>query len=128
LTLSDLGYDLPPYEEHVALVEMDDELRDAYKQVENALHGALGGSRAYGAMSRATLGTYISALLAYPDHAYLERPITEIDEETEEERVIFNPPVLDESIVRPKEEELIWHIQEELSQGRRVWVYAHYTG
>lgn len=128
LTLSDLGYDLPPYEEHVALVEMDDELRDAYKQVENALRGALGGSRAYGAMSRATLGTYISALLAYPDHAYLERPITEIDEETEEERVIFNPPVLDESIVRPKEEELIWHIQEELSQGRRVWVYAHYTG
>lgn len=128
LSLSDLGYDLPPYEEIVSLIEMDEEQRSAYREVERALRSALAGNLRNGVRSRASLGTYISAVLAYPDHPYIERPITELDEKTGEERIVYVPPVLSADVVRPKEAELVWHVQEELAQGRKVWVYVHYTG
>lgn len=125
IDLSDLGHELPAYTEEVLMVDMDDELRTAYRQMEEALRVDIGSQRRSG---RVNLGSYINTLLAYPDHPYINRPIVHRNHRTGEQRVVYEPQVLDEGITRQKEQELVWLIRSEREQGRRCYVYVNFTG
>lgn len=125
LDLSDLGHDLPPYSEEVLMIDMDDELREAYQEMEQALRVDIGSQRRVG---RFNLGSYINTLLAYPDHPYVPRPVVARNHQTGEERIVYEPRALDEGTIRNKEQELIWLIQSELQRSRRCYVYVNFTG
>lgn len=121
LELSDLGYELPEYKEYVHMVDMDEELEEAYREVEEFVRSKIS------TVNRTHMAGYLNAVLAYPDHPYLNRPIVRRTEQGEV-RTYFEPRVLDEGVVRNKEQELIWICQAEKEQGRRCYVYVNFTG
>ncbi|MBW1947847.1 MAG: ATP-dependent helicase, partial [Deltaproteobacteria bacterium] len=73
LDLEDIATDLPPISEEVRGIEMDEELEDAYLDLEGKLNSAVKDALNRG--SRALLGTYVNALLSYPDRPFDNEPI-----------------------------------------------------
>ncbi|MBI2177635.1 MAG: ATP-dependent helicase, partial [Candidatus Tectomicrobia bacterium] len=121
LHLSDISLDLPPIAEEVVEVGMEGDLEAAYRDLEERLVAAVREALARG--SRALLGTYLNALLSYPD-----RPFgNELLRDPKTEQIIAIPPELSPEEIYPKEEALLRLIEEELSEHRRVFVYCQYT-
>lgn len=122
LNLEDISDDLPPINEEVKSVRMDDELDDAYRYVENKLSSVVKSSLSRG--SRALLGTYLNTLLFYPDRPFDNENLTYPDSQ----EVIVVPPELSKEKKYAKERELIDLIKEESAQNRKVFTYCQYTG
>ncbi|NNG66433.1 DEAD/DEAH box helicase [Caldanaerobacter subterraneus] len=125
LELSDLQQELPPYEEYVEIVEMDDDLKFAYEGLAEHLKEKTRELLAKG--SRKLLGTYLATLLSYPDRPFDNPPIYAINESGNPELVSV-PPELSKDVLYNKEKRLIELIKEELKERRNVFVYAVYTG
>jgi len=122
LGLEDITDDLPPISEHVHGIEMDEELAEAYQDLEGELSLAVRQALAKG--SKALLGTYVNALLSYPDRPFDNEPILYPDGE----RVITVPSELPKDKVYNKERKLVELIKDGLSQGRKCFTYCQYTG
>ncbi|MEW5934491.1 MAG: DEAD/DEAH box helicase, partial [Bacillota bacterium] len=118
--LADLGCSLPEYREEVRLVEMDPELRAAYGRFAGKLRQEV--TACLHAGSKRLLGTYLQNLLSYPDRPWDNPPVVD----PKDGQVVADPPELPKT-VRPKEEALLALVREELSRGRRVFVYVTYT-
>lgn len=73
--------------------------------------------------SRKLLGTYLTSLLSYPDRPFRNDPI--IYPGTD--RIIAEPAYLSENRMYRKERQLLDIVHQELSQGRRCFVYCVYT-
>lgn len=121
LRLADVAEGLPPYEERVVNLAMSQELADAYRGLERPLIAAV--RQALRSGSRRLLSTYLQALLCYPDAA-TSREETVLDPDSREP--IAYAPRLDGAL--PKEVELLGICRQEQDQGRRVLVYATFTG
>ena len=128
LRLADVTSALPTYEEHVSLVQLDtarpDRLpsqKEAYILLRDQLKAALNESLAKGSMH--LLGTYLQALLAYPDASM--KGETVYDPITGE--LIAHLPPLSAERLYPKEKALIDLIRAERLKGRRVLVYITHT-
>lgn len=86
--------------------------------------------------SKKMLGTYLQQLMAWPDTPWDDREVVvrvkELDEYGEvigvKEEVLFKPPPMPSDGLYPKEEALLGILHEEISQGRKVCVYATYSG
>lgn len=122
LGLEDIAPDLPAFNEEVHGVAMDDELRDAYGELEDKLYSAVREALSRG--SKALLGTYVNALLSYPDRPFDNECI--LDPRTCE--IIAEPEELPKDKVYAKEQLLIDLVKNSLSDGRKVFTYAQYTG
>ncbi len=122
IELSDLGLALPPYTEEVELVGMGDELSKAYGKLRDTLVEAVREEVQKG--SAKLLGAYLMNLLAYPDHPYENPPITHPD--TGE--LVAVPEELPSDRLYPKEERLLKIVKEQKARGRKVMVYATFTG
>jgi SNF2 family DNA or RNA helicase len=122
LSLGDIANDLPPISEHVHGVDMDEELADAYGMLEDRLSEAVRQALAKG--SKALLGTYVNALLSYPDRPFDNEPI--IHPHTG--KVIVEPRELPKDRAYNKERKLIGLVRDSLSEGRKVFTFAQYTG
>jgi len=120
LDLADLGCQLPEYREEVRLVSMDPELEVAYRRFAEKLRGEVVAALKSG--SRRLLGTYLQNLLSYPDRPWDNPPVVD----PKDGRLVAEPPELPK-VVRPKEEALLEVVRQELSRGRRVYVYVVYT-
>lgn len=120
LDLADLGCFLPECREEVRLVGMDPELERAYHSFAEKLRDEVVGCLRGG--SRRLLGTYLQNLLSYPDRPWDNPPVVD----PKDGREVAVPPELPR-VVRPKEEALLDLVREELSRGRRVFVYVSYT-
>lgn len=121
VSLADLQIDLPEYHEEVVLVDMEGKLQEAYKKLQNNLYTAVleclhGGSKAL-------LSTYLINLLSYPDRPFDNMPI----QEPSTGDILYIPQELSKETIYPKEKKLINLIQNEIAEGRRVFVYAQYT-
>lgn len=121
LRLADVAEGLPPYEEHVVNTAMSEDLAEAYQALEQPLIAAV--RQALHSGSRRLLSTYLQALLCYPDSA-TSREETVLDPDSRE--LIAHAPRLDGPL--PKEEELLSICRQERDRGRRVLVYATFTG
>lgn len=120
IELSDIENALPDYTETVVPVDMSAELRAAYRDVASALETKIRDFKE----GRRYLGVYLTNLLAYPDQPFEHRPIrSPIDGST-----ICIPPTLDPWTIYPKEAKLIEIVKKELAEGRRVFIYAVFTG
>jgi len=122
LNLEDIAPELPPLSEEVRGIEMDEDLEEGYRDLEDKLHSAVKSALSKG--SKALLGTYINALLSYPDRPFGNEPI--LYPGTDE--IIAAPMELPEDVVYNKERELMELVRDSLSEGRKVFTYCQYTG
>lgn len=121
LGLEDMVSDLPPISEYVHAIEMDEELADAYTDLEEKLSAEVRQALAKG--SKALLGTYVNTLLSYPDRPFDNEPIVCLDQK----RIIV-PAKLPKDKVYNKERKLVELVKESVSGGRKAFTYAVYTG
>ena len=124
LRLEDISLSLPAITEEVVQVAMDEELENAYRELESVLANAMKAELTRG--SKKLLSTYLINLLAYPDKPFDNKPITQII--NEEEILIARPTELAKTKIYSKEKQLVRLVKKEKSQGRKVFVFCQYTG
>jgi hypothetical protein len=128
VSLEDVSGELPAYREEVIGVDMDEPLAKAYADLEKQIKEALEEHRG----NHSVISTALNALLAYPDRPYGFGDLigTEYDPESHrrEPFLIAHTQDLSEDVVYAKERQLIEHIKEDISRGRKCQVYAVYTG
>jgi len=127
VSLEDISKALPPYQEEVVSIEMDQPLQKAYEDLEQDIKKALREHRG----NQSVISVALNALLAYPD-----RPLgfgdligREFNPETQrrEPFLIAATRDLDENFVYAKERRLLEEVKISLERGRKVQVYAVYT-
>jgi superfamily II DNA or RNA helicase len=125
--LEDISDELPPYEESYISVPMDDDMREAYQELEEDMREALKKHRG----NRCVLSTMLNTLLVYPDHPHGLGTLygSEFDSELKRKVsfVIAEPRDLPQDRLYSKERRLLQEIKMELAQGRRCQVFAVYT-
>jgi superfamily II DNA or RNA helicase len=125
--LEDISDELPPYEETYLSVPMDEDMREAYRKLEDDIRTALKKHRG----NRSVLSTMLNTLLLYPDHPFGLGTLygTEFDSEVKSKVrfVIAETRDLPQDRIYSKERRLINEIKLELAKGRRCQVFAVYT-
>ena len=125
--LEDISDELPPYEESYISVPMDEDMREAYRALEDDIRQALKKHRG----NRSVLSTMLNTLLVYPDHPYGLGTLygTEFDDELKRKVrfVIAETRDLPQNHLHSKERRLLQEIKMELAEGRRCQVFAVYT-
>ena len=128
VSLEDISGELPAYREEVIGVDMDEPLAKAYADLEKQIKEALEEHRG----NHSVISTALNALLAYPDRPYGFGDLIGTEYDPESHRrvpfLIARTQDLCEDFVYAKERQLIEHIREDLSRGRKCQVYAVYTG
>ena len=119
LELQDIETHLPPYEEEVHIIPMDEK----QKEMVDHLNAALGQevSAALKQRKKKTLGTYIQAALAYPDRVWSPNPIKYAGHETQPYGVYPNR-------LLPKETAIAALAVREAAKGRHSVIFAEFTG
>ncbi len=127
VSLEDISDALPPYQEEVVSVEMDEPLQKAYGDLEQDIKAALREHRG----NQSVVSVALNALLAYPDRpfGFGELIGREFNPETQrrEPFLIAATRDLDEDSVYAKERRLVEEVKASLERGRKVQVYAVYT-
>ena len=121
LSLSDMGKELPEYEEIPTPLSMRKEVEQEYKRLEKELKTFI-RSNAYG--SNRILSTYLNLLSAYPDQPYGHTPT-------------FYPGVGNLIVapkdtgcpgdLEPKDEKILELVEKKVSAGERVIIYTAWT-
>ena len=121
LSLTDMGKDLPDYEEIPVAIEMPEDVRSAYKEAEHTLQSVLKSDRL---AAQKILSAYLNLLTVYPDQPYNQptviHPITGL------------PLVVPENLgdferILPKEEETMAIVRRKIAAGERVLIYTSWT-
>lgn len=120
LGLTDIADGLPSYTEIPVSVEMDDELKVAYSQIESEVKNSFGGRRRRG--SGKAIGQMIQSLSIYPDQPYNQPPIIN----PENGDILIQPENLGEGS-RNKEEKFLEIVRDKIEAGEKVLVYYHWT-
>ncbi len=125
--LEDISSELPPYEERLLGIPMDDSLRAAYQSLEEDIRAALKKHKG----NRSVLSQMLHTLLLYPDHPFGLGTLygSEFDPELGRRVrfVIAETKDLQEDFLYAKERRLVDEIKRELAEGRRCQVFAVYT-
>src|SRR5882757_5176332 len=125
--LEDISSELPPYEERLLGIPMDDSLRAAYQSLEEDIREALKKHKG----NRSVLSQMLHTLLLYPDHPFGLGTLYGSEFDLELGRrvrfVIAETKDLPEDPLYAKERRLVEEIKRELAEGRRCQVFAVYT-
>src|SRR5205823_7356383 len=121
LRLRDVAAHLPAYDEKVLLVPLDEgesaeepSQARCYRRLAADLRAAV--QQALRAGSKRLLGTYLQALLAYPDACTRAEAV--LDPRTNQ--VLAHAPALPDDRLYPKERALVDLVRRERDRGRRV--------
>ena len=121
LSLSDMGKDLPDYEEIPVPLEMPEDVRTAYKEAEHELQKVLRTDRK---AAQKILSTYLNLLTVYPDQPY---------DQPEVVHPINGMPIVtpkncgDFFRLFPKEERVLELVRQKAANGERVLIYTSWT-
>ena len=124
--LEDIADKLPSYEERLVSVRMDEEMYEAYSQLEQDIKACLMENR----KNRSVLSKMLNSLLLYPDHPFGLGTIygKRRDKDRQWEKfVIARPRDLPQDRLYSKERRLIEIVQAELAEGRLCHIFAVYT-
>jgi len=121
LHLQDIALDLPELSEEVVPVNMQDDQAAGYNDLESRIGSEMKRLLAMG--SRRLLGSYLNTLLCYPDRPFNNEPVVD----PANGNIIAEPTNLPLDRIYPKEHELLRIVCEEISYGRRCFVYCTYT-
>ena len=109
-------------------VDMDEELRTAYEELEEDIRAAIEAHRG----NKSLMSILLNTLLLYPDHPYGFREIWarafDPVAKAYEKFLVTEPATLRQDCLYAKERSLVADIRQELQQGRRCQVYATFTG
>lgn len=119
VSLSDMDGGLPSYEEIPMVVPMDEELRQAYTELERDLKYACSFQGAGGSK---VMGSLLQALSVYPDMPYDQAEILHPD--TGE--ILVTPPALAPGL-RNKENAVLELVKEKIANGEKVLIYYEWT-
>ena len=124
LSLTDMGKELPDYEEIPVPLEMPEEVRRAYKHAENILRTELKSKRK---AANKLLSAYLNLLTVYPDQPYDQPDI--VDPLCDSQKVVLVHPenVADFSTILPKEEKALEIVRRKIAAGERVLIYTSWT-
>jgi hypothetical protein len=127
VSLEDISDALPPYQEEVVSVEMDQPLQKAYEDMEQDIKKALREHRG----NSSVISVALNALLAYPDRPFGFGDLIgrEFNPETQrrEPFLIAATRDLDENFVYAKERRLLEEVKTSLERRRNVQIFAVYT-
>ena len=121
LSLSDMGKDLPDYEEIPVAVDMSAEAMEEYKHVESVLVNVLKSDRK---IAQKILSAYLNLLTVYPDQPYGQPPILD---------PITGKPIVtpedcgDADTVGEKEQAVLDIVRRKVEAGERVLVYTSWV-
>ena len=121
LSLSDMGKDLPDYEEIPVPLEMPEEVRTAYKEAEVILRDVLKSDRK---AANRLLSAYMNLLTVYPDQPY-DQP--EIVHPINGFPLVKPANTADFSTILPKEEKTLEIVRQKIAAGERVLIYTSWT-
>lgn len=121
LSLSDMGKNLPDYEEIPVALKLPDEVWDEYRSLERELREVLKGDRK---IAQKILSAYMGLLTVYPDQPYDQPPVIHpikgyhiVDPE---DKGCFDD-------ILPKEEKTLEIVRAKVAAGERVLVYTSWT-
>jgi hypothetical protein len=127
VSLEDISDALPPYQEEVVSIDMDEPLKKAYEDLEEDIKKALREHRG----NQSVISVALNALLAYPDRPFGFGDLIgrEFNPETQRREPFLIAATRDlyEDFVYAKERRLVEEIKSSLEHGRKVQVYAVYT-
>lgn len=128
LSLEEMADNLPPLTERTIPVEMDDELAEAYAEIEERLREELKSMLVRG--DKRLLGKFLETLLYYPDHPWGWGEIGYHSGYGDERHFVkvCDAPDLSQDVIRFKEDAIMREIANEANQGRQCWVYIQRNG
>ncbi len=121
LSLSDMGKDLPDYEEIPVPLDMPESVENGYKQAEHILQKVLKTDRK---AANKLLSAYLNLLTVYPDQPYDQPEIVDPINGS----VIVKPAnaaCFDD--ILPKEEKVLEIVRAKVAAGERVLIYTSWT-
>ena len=121
LSLSDMGKDLPDYEEIPIPLTMPKPIEEAYKEVERELTSVLRNDRK---AANKILSAYLNLLTVYPDQPY-DQP--EIVHPINGCTIVKPEDMADFQTVLPKEEKVLEIVRAKIAAGERVMIYTSWT-
>ncbi len=121
LSLTDMGKDLPDYEELPVPVSMDEAVAEEYKRIEKELVNVL---KSKSGLSTKIMSTYLNLLTVYPDQPYDQPPV--LHPETGE--AIVTPADLGSyDVIGPKEEAVLKIVRQKINAGERILIYTSWV-
>ena len=121
LSLSDMGKNLPDYEEIPVAVDLDGEVKKEYDRVQNVLVNILKSNRR---IAQKILSVYLNLLTIYPDQPYDQPPIRDPDSG----HPLVEPASLgDFSTVGAKEEAVMEIVRRKISAREKVLIYTSWV-
>lgn len=120
IKLSDISDALPPYEEQMHSIELDDETKSEYAKFEAELEKAL--DEALQKRDHTILSRMLQALLSWPDNCRNKEEVL-----NQEEEVVATAEAISVDYTN-KEKKLIEIVSENMKKGRKTLIYAEYTG
>lgn len=121
LSLSDMGKDLPEYEEIPIPIQMPSQVAKEYNRIEKELKNILKGDKK---VARKILSAYMNLLTAYPDQPYGHKPIYHPISLTP---IVVPAETTTFEDLLPKEKEAMEIVQRKVSLGERVLLFTNWT-
>lgn len=128
VSLEDIARNLPSYNEYPIPIQMDKDLEHAYDEVVDAIKAAMEDYPKNPSLTSMMLQT----LLCYPDHPFdyktLKAKVPDTVNGGFKIIPVCKPPHLSKKFTYAKERALVETIQKEIAEGRKVQVFATFTG
>lgn len=134
IKLADVAEGLPPYDEYVISVEMNNNQKKEYLKLEVGFKNLIQSiKKSEHQIPLGIISQMIQSLLSYPDSCAVRgEHITRKKKDESGETVLIsnllNAPKVEIKYLLPKEAELLSIVKEELKCNRRVLIYASFTG
>ena len=121
LSLSDMGKELPDYEEIPVAVHMEPEVEAAYEQTQKVLQSVLKSDRR---VAQKILSAYLNLLTVYPDQPYDQPPILHPITGTP---IVEPPSIGDFDTLGEKETAVLEVVQRKIAEGEHVLIYTSWV-
>ncbi|MBX3059344.1 MAG: hypothetical protein KF770_22975 [Anaerolineae bacterium] len=120
VSLPDMGFALPDYQEIPRVVEMSWAQADQYREFEEQLRQEMVKRIVMG--DKSLLGAYINSTITLPDSPWRNKGVFD-----RQGRGVAFAPALPDTILYPKEEEIIELIEEKVQAGQKVLLLCQQT-
>jgi superfamily II DNA or RNA helicase len=121
LSLSDMGKDLPEYEEIPTAISMPDDVANAYHRMEDTLRSFMKEDKK---TLPKILSAYLNLLIAFPDQPYGHRPITH---PTGGYPIVTPPDIADSERLMPKDTAVLEIVEKKAAAGENILIYTNWT-
>lgn len=121
LSLSDMGKDLPEYEEIPVALKMPPPVAAEYKQIEQELKFVLKEDKK---AARKILSAYLNLLTAFPDQPYGHKPVYH---PLTGKPIVTPKDTMAPDELRPKDEEVLRIAERKITAGEKVLIYTNWT-